>query len=155
MNWMVDNKFTQIKKKNNIPRDPENWTMAHVQIWLKWAMDQFDLRLQESDWRINGQQLFKLSLPIFQKMVRCDPGNKFWTHLELLRNCQFVAIPGGPNSANGDDDDDDDTVSTMNTREKAASVKKKPVKSNKAMSSSGNPPSHGNHSGYNGQIQLW
>lgn len=163
VNWVVDKRFVPVKKQHSIPDDPKNWTEAHVQIWLKWAINQFNLRLQESDWRMNGQQLCDLTLPVFQRKVPRDPGNKFWTHLELLRKCQFIAIPGDPKSANEDEDD-----AVESTREKAAIFKKnaraigKPVKSTKFLGNldgSGvetlSPSSQGNRTGNNGQIQLW
>lgn len=157
---MVDKRFVPVKKQHSIPDDPNTWTEAHVQIWLKWAINQFNLRLQESDWRINGRQLCELTLPVFQKKVPRDPGNKFWTHLELLRKCQFIAIPGDPKSAN---EDDDDIAGTENEREKAAIKKNGRAlgKSVKSIKSIGNldetvsPSSQGNRTGNNGQIQLW
>lgn len=164
VNWVVDKRFVPVKKQHSIPDDPKNWTEAHVQIWLKWAINQFNLRLQENEWRFNGQQLCELTLPVFQKKVPRDPGNKFWTHLELLRKCRFITIPGDPKSAN---EDEDDTVSTESTREKAAIFKKnarvmgKPIKSIKSIANldaSGVEtlsPSQGNRTGNNGQIQLW
>lgn len=33
-----------------------------------------------------------MTLDEFQKKVPNDPGNVFWTHLELLRKYKFVAI---------------------------------------------------------------
>lgn len=166
VNWVVDKRFVPVKKQHSIPDDPKNWTEAHVQIWLKWAINQFNLRLQESEWHINGQQLCDLTLPVFQKKVPRDPGNKFWTHLELLRKCQFIAIPGDPKSAN--EDEDDVVGGAESTREKAAIFKKnaraigKPIKSVKSIASldaSGNETlsqsSQGNRTGNNGQIQLW
>ena len=43
-----------------------------------------------TDWNITGKQLCELSLDDFQKKVPLDPGDLFWTHLELLRKCKFV-----------------------------------------------------------------
>lgn len=164
VNWVVDKRFVPVKRQHSIPDDPKNWTESHVQIWLKWAINQFNLSINESDWRINGQQLCELTLPVFQQKVPLDPGNKFWTHLELLRKCQFIAIPGGPKSAN---EDDDEPVNTEHAREKTAIKKNarvlgKPVKSTKIIGSldashteSVSPSNQGNRTGNNGQIQLW
>ena len=33
-----------------------------------------------------------MKLPEFQKRVPNDPNDLFWTHLELLRKCKFVAV---------------------------------------------------------------
>lgn len=165
VNWVVDKRFLTVKKHQNIPDDPKNWTEAHVQVWLKWAINQFNLRLQESDWHLNGKKLCELTLPDFQKKIPRDPGNKFWTHLELLRKCQFIAIPGDPKSAN---EDDEESTSTETIREKNAIFRKnarvigKPMKSSKGVGSidalgveSLSPTSQGNRTGNNGQIQLW
>lgn len=163
VNWVVDKKFLHVKRNQNIPDDPKNWTRGHVLIWLNWAINQFNLRLQECDWHLTGKELCDLTLPEFQKKIPRDPGNKFWTHLELLRKCQFIAIPGDPKSAN--EDDEENTSSEM-VREKNAIFRKKPVfgkpiKANKVMGSfdastiESLSPSQGNRTGNNGQIQLW
>lgn len=154
-----------MKKNQNIPDDPKNWSEAHVKIWLKWAINQFNLRLQESDWHLNGKELCDLTMFEFQKKIPRDPGNKFWTHLELLRKCQFIAIPGDPNSTN---EDEEETTSIESVREKNAIFKKnarvigKPIKTAKmigTIDASGvetlSPSSQGNRTGNNGQIQLW
>lgn len=93
VNWIIDKKFLVVKEHHNIPEDPKNWTEEHVQIWFKWAINQFGLRLHESDWIMNGKELYDLSLHDFQRKIPRDPGSKFWTHLELLRKCHFIAIP--------------------------------------------------------------
>lgn len=61
--------------------------------WLQWAVRQFSLpNLKLSDWSMNGKELFKLTLIDFQTLVPNDPGDVFWTHLELLRKMKVVAI---------------------------------------------------------------
>ncbi|XP_055320536.1 DNA-binding protein Ets97D-like [Sitodiplosis mosellana] len=165
VNWVVDKKFLVVKKHQNIPDDPKNWSEDHVQIWLKWAVNQFVLRLQENDWRMTGKELCELSLHDFQKKIPRDPGNKFWTHLELLRKCQFIAIPGDPKSAN---EDDEEVTSIENVREKNAIFKRnakvigktiKPAKAigtiDSAIVETLSPSNQGNRTGNNGQIQLW
>lgn len=42
------------------------------------------------DWNINGQDLCKMNVSEFHKRVPNDPGDLFWTHLELLRKCKLV-----------------------------------------------------------------
>jgi hypothetical protein len=39
---------------------------------------------------MTGKQLCQLSLSDFHCKVPYDPGDLFWTHLELLRKCKFV-----------------------------------------------------------------
>jgi hypothetical protein len=71
--------------------DPNDWSVAHVRLWLLWAVRQFNLvGLSLSDWNITGKQLCQLSLADFHSMVPVDPGDLFWTHLELLRKCKFI-----------------------------------------------------------------
>lgn len=43
-----------------------------------------------SDWDLDGKELFNLSIQDFQKIVPDDPGDVFWTHLELLRKMKVV-----------------------------------------------------------------
>lgn len=65
--------------------------VLHVRHWVQWAVRQFNLpNLRLSDWSMNGEQLYKLTLPEFQKIVPNDPGDVFWTHLELLRKMKLV-----------------------------------------------------------------
>jgi GA-binding protein transcription factor alpha len=71
--------------------DPNEWSVAHVRLWLQWAVRQFNLvGLHLNDWNITGKQLCQLSLSDFHSKVPYDPGDLFWTHLELLRKCKFV-----------------------------------------------------------------
>lgn len=71
--------------------DPNDWSVAHVRLWLQWAVRQFNLvGLRLSDWNITGKELCQLSLSDFHSKVPVDPEDLFWTHLELLRKCKFV-----------------------------------------------------------------
>lgn len=65
--------------------------VLHIRHWLQWAVRQFNLtNLKLSDWSITGEDLYKLTLQDFQKLVPNDPGDVFWTHLELLRQMKLV-----------------------------------------------------------------
>lgn len=67
------------------------WNEAHVQHWAQWAVNQFRLEgIHLPNFNITGKQLTKLSHEEFAKLVPDDPGDIFWTHLELLRKCKFV-----------------------------------------------------------------
>lgn len=80
-----------IQERLKIPADPKEWTQTHVKHWLQWAVRQFNLAsVRLADWNITGQQLCNLTLEEFQAKVPLDPGEVFWTHLELLRKCKFV-----------------------------------------------------------------
>lgn len=43
-----------------------------------------------SDFLFNGNRLCELTHPEFVNLIPKDPGDIFWTHLELLRKCKFV-----------------------------------------------------------------
>ncbi|XP_066991119.1 DNA-binding protein Ets97D isoform X2 [Anabrus simplex] len=91
--WIVDSQFKKDQERLKIPSDPYEWEIAHVRHWLQWAVRQFNLvGIRLSDWSITGQELCSLTLQQFQSKVPMDPGDFFWTHLELLRKCKFVAV---------------------------------------------------------------
>ncbi|XP_011495988.1 PREDICTED: DNA-binding protein Ets97D [Ceratosolen solmsi marchali] len=91
--WMVDAQYKKDQERLKIPTDPKDWTQTHVKHWLQWAVRQFNLvSLKLVDWNITGNQLCNLTLEEFQTKVPLDPGDIFWTHLELLRKCKFVAV---------------------------------------------------------------
>ncbi|KZC14562.1 DNA-binding protein Ets97D [Dufourea novaeangliae] len=91
--WMVDPQYKKEQERLKIPADPKEWTQTHVRHWLQWAVRQFNLAsVRLADWNITGQQLCNLTLEEFQTKVPLDPGEVFWTHLELLRKCKFVAV---------------------------------------------------------------
>nr|CAD7575829.1 unnamed protein product [Timema californicum] len=111
--WIVDSQFKKDQERLKIPADPHQWAMAHVRYiqviktwvndcavscstlthWLQWAVRQFNLvGVRLTDWSMTGAELCQLSLGEFQMIVPHDPGDVFWTHLELLRKCHFVAV---------------------------------------------------------------
>ncbi|XP_058800800.1 DNA-binding protein Ets97D isoform X2 [Phymastichus coffea] len=91
--WIVDAQYKKDQERLKIPTDPKEWTQTHVKHWLQWAVRQFNLvSLKLADWNITGLQLCNLTLEEFQMKVPLDPGDVFWTHLELLRKCKFVAV---------------------------------------------------------------
>lgn len=68
------------------------WTQVHVQHWIVWAINQFNLKnVNPSKWSwIDGPALCNMSHTDFTAKVPDDPNDLFWTHLELLRKCKFV-----------------------------------------------------------------
>ncbi|GLV36719.1 Ets at 97D [Carabus blaptoides fortunei] len=91
--WVVDPQFKKDQERLKIPHDPFAWTNAHVRHWLQWAVRHFNLpHIKLSDWNMAGKDLCKLTLVEFQSKVPKDLGDIFWTHLELLRKCKFVAV---------------------------------------------------------------
>lgn len=164
VNWIVDPKFKREQKILKIPEDPSLWSREHVRHWLEWAIRQFHLnQIKMTEWNITGKELFEMTLDDFQLKVPNDPGNRFWTHLELLRKCNFIAVnhAGDPNELLDDDEED------LEPKEKQTIFKKqqrviggnrpvKPFKHFQNISHLGieNTP-QGNRTGNNGQIQLW
>ncbi|XP_046384249.1 DNA-binding protein Ets97D-like [Ischnura elegans] len=91
--WIMDQQFRKDQERFKIPFDPAEWTVAHVRHWLQWAVRQFNLvGIRLSDWGMTGEKLCSLTVEEFQQIVPNDPGDVFWTHLELLRRCKFVAV---------------------------------------------------------------
>ncbi|XP_059484319.1 DNA-binding protein Ets97D-like isoform X2 [Neocloeon triangulifer] len=144
MKWCVDLTFKKLQEKLNIPNDPEEWAVEHVQIWLQWAVRHFNLiRIQLSNWSINGKALFSMKREQFKEKVPVDPNDIFWTHLELLRKCKFVAVL---------DQSEETTVSKINTRLTKPKYKSQRVIMSKSVEAFGAVRLV---TGNNGQIQLW
>lgn len=100
-NWAIDNAFKRDQTRLKIPDNPVEWTRPQVRFWLEWARKQFhQASIQPEDWaQMTGEELCRLTVQEFNRMVPQDPGNFFWTHLELLRKCKYVAVQqkgGGP-----------------------------------------------------------
>ncbi|XP_045465584.1 DNA-binding protein Ets97D isoform X2 [Harmonia axyridis] len=91
--WQVDLNFRKEQERLKMPLDPIDWGVIHVRHWLQWAVRHFNLpNIKLSDWCMNGEELYKLTIQDFQKIVPSDPSDIFWTHLELLRKMKVVAI---------------------------------------------------------------
>ncbi|GAB6019920.1 hypothetical protein CHUAL_001451 [Chamberlinius hualienensis] len=154
--WVVCTQFRKEQERQKIPTDPLLWTNAHVRIWIQWAVKQFGLHgLKLEDWNINGRQLSELSHMEFMKRVPFDNGDLFWTHLELLRKCKFVAVVQQPTSNTQNSLSVTPVVGKLN---KAFGIKGSSKPSKIGSAKDGNllqstPP--GNRTGNNGQIQLW
>lgn len=152
--WVIDNNFRKELVRLGFSDDPAEWTVAQVRHWLQWAVRQFSLtKIRLQDWSITGRKLCDLSLEEFQEKVPVDPGDTFWTHLELLRKCKMVAIRGEPDF----DNPSDENVTQMKKQQKPNGLK--PIKAIKPLgiiSQFGVEAGHqGNRTGNNGQIQLW
>ena len=147
--------FRKEQERLKIPTDPAQWNLTHVQHWLRWAVTTFKTAsIQLKDWSsITGMQLCDLSHSDFKKKVSVDPGDLFWTHLELLKKCQFVAVvQKGPTTLQ------ERKYSVGSKGTTIGAKKKKPVtlgvaKENRIAPIPDGCP--GNRSGNNGQIQLW
>lgn len=87
--WIVSAEFKKEQDKYKIPADPASWKLEHVQRWFQWAAQHFNLQnVNADDWNLTGKQLSDLSHAEFMRRVPFDPGDTFWTHLELLRKCK-------------------------------------------------------------------
>lgn len=93
LNWVLDSKFKREQMRLKIPEAVSEWTQAHVAHWLDWAIKEFDLRdLNMDAWYISGQALCAMTHEEFSRKLPRDPGNVFWTHLQLLKECNFVSV---------------------------------------------------------------
>lgn len=52
----------------------------------------FQTDININDWSIPGSQLCSMTHEEFRKKLPKDPGNIFWTHLQLLKECKFVSV---------------------------------------------------------------
>ncbi|XP_030558907.1 DNA-binding protein Ets97D [Drosophila novamexicana] len=162
LNWVLDSKFKREQIRLKIPEAVSEWTPAHVAHWLEWAVKEFELRdLNIDEWHITGQALCSMTHEQFSRKLPRDPGNVFWTHLQLLKECNFVSVvhkqaeelrkPKQSKPASGS------TNPGMEQRIMRKSLQS--VKDNDSSESSTAPqsPSHNNSigSGNNGQVQLW
>ncbi len=86
--------FRKEQEQLKIPTDPASWTITNVMHWLRWAVNTFkSIAIDFKDWEnVNGMRLCELTHEDFKEKVAVDPGDLFWTHLELLRKCKFVAV---------------------------------------------------------------
>lgn len=152
--WVVDTNFKRDQARLKIPDDPIEWTTAQVKHWLQYAVRQFNLsHIKLSDWTISGVDLCNITLTDFQLKVPNDPGDVFWTHLELLRKCKFVAII---QKTNPDEPSDDvEAPAILRRTNKTTIGKTKILKSATPLSSIETFYTSGNRTGNNGQIQLW
>ncbi|KAL8585369.1 hypothetical protein ACOMHN_035563 [Nucella lapillus] len=92
--WIIDQNFRREQDRLKIPLDPVLWTKVHVRHWIQWAVKEFGLvgvNVQSFN-SMDGHKLFTLTHPEFVSYIPHDPGDIFWTHLELLRKCRFVGV---------------------------------------------------------------
>ncbi|CAH1796470.1 unnamed protein product [Owenia fusiformis] len=155
--WIVDQAFRKEQERLKIPFDPSLWNRTHVRHWIQWAQQEFSLvGVDSENFNITGKQLVSMDHATFTKMVPVDNGDTFWTHLELLRKCKFVAVlqQPTPNAITTI------TVSTSEAELLNAQNRKsfhKHVAKMRAPRLTGDDKfgTAGNRTGNNGQIQLW
>ncbi|BFZ13649.1 hypothetical protein BsWGS_16690 [Bradybaena similaris] len=150
--WVIDRSFRRDQERLKIPFDPVQWSEVHVKHWLQWAVREFRLQgVAINFFSFNGEQLCKISHPEFRHHIPHDPGDVFWTHLELLRKCKFVAVVQQP------------VPNTAMTFMLSSDADRKYGRGRIIGKRKPRPPriagedwsSPGNRTGNNGQIQLW
>lgn len=143
--WIVDQNFRRDQERLKIPFDPMQWTEVHVRHWIQWAVKEFGLEnVDVTNFTMNGQQLCEMTHPEFVKVIPNDKGDIFWTHLELLRKCKFVAVMQQPAPH---------AVTTITVSTSGKKWKQNKSRSPRITGDHGFSP--GNRTGNNGQIQLW
>ncbi|XP_043208898.1 DNA-binding protein Ets97D-like isoform X1 [Amphibalanus amphitrite] len=92
--WALSPKFKELQTTFKIPTDPLSWSNQHVRHWLGWALEQFPAAaIRRSEFEtMAGVDLCGIDKKKFANLVPTDANDLFWTHLELLRKCKFVAI---------------------------------------------------------------
>lgn len=148
--WIVDQHFRREQDRLKIPFDPVQWNEIHVKHWIDWAIKEFKLiGVNPNNFKISGKQLCELTHPEFVKLIPNDKGDIFWTHLELLRKCKFVAVMQTPTPH---------AITTITVSTSGQDGRAKQYKQNRPRSpriTGDERLSPGNRTGNNGQIQLW
>lgn len=162
--WVVCTQFRKEQEKLNMPTDPAQWNENHVMHWLRWALNTFrSASIDPADWLMSGSSLCSITHEQFKSRVSVDPNDLFWTHLELLRKCKFVAVVQKSGSRTGQNKYSIGSKGSQPAGTNAIGgttgvKKKKPVTLGVArVGLANNIPdgSPGNRSGNNGQVQLW
>ena len=149
--WIVDQNFRREQERLKIPFDPMQWSELHVGHWIDWAIKEFQLEsVDPENFRINGKMLCEMTHPEFVKLIPFDRGDIFWTHLELLRKCKFVAVMQTPTPHAIT------TITVSTSGQQDGRVKHFKQHRPRSPRITGDERlSHGNRTGNNGQIQLW
>jgi GA-binding protein transcription factor alpha len=149
--WQVDLPYKKEQDRLKIPHDPIEWTELQVRHWVQWAVRQFNLpNIKLSEWTMTGKELYELTVTDFQKIVPHDPGDVFWTHLELLRKMKVVATKKEDASPPRDE------PQAIMKQRRISRVMNNYASAVSYFDNAGTSGNSGRHrSGNNGQIQLW
>lgn len=147
--WIVSSEFKKEQEKHKIPAEPTAWKHEHVQRWFLWASQHFNLQNPNpEDWNLTGKQLCDLSHSEFVRRVSFDPGDIFWTHLELLRKCKIVAVIQQPVYVQP-------ATQVIAIQKSVSQPPRNRIRVPKLSPRVAYEGSPGNRTGNNGQIQLW
>ncbi|XP_063061588.1 protein C-ets-1 isoform X3 [Engraulis encrasicolus] len=78
--------FTKEQQRLGIPKDPRQWTEAHVREWLTWTVNEFTLKNVDFDkFCMNGANLCALGKDRFLDLAPDFVGDILWEHLDMLQ----------------------------------------------------------------------
>lgn len=148
--WIVDQNFRREQERLKIPLDPQLWNTTHVKHWLQWAIKEFSLKgVDVNNFNLTGKELCGLRHDDFVKYIPNDKGDVFWTHLELLRKCKFVAVIQQPTPHAVT------TITVSTTEGQGLTRNKGIIRKPRSITIPSDRMHPGNRTGNNGQIQLW
>nr|CAH0099801.1 unnamed protein product [Daphnia galeata] len=165
--WVMDGNFRKEQERLKIPLDPILWSKAHIQYWIRWAINQFNLKgVNPSQWAfVDGPSLCNMTHTEFIQRIPKNPSSKdpnhdlFWTHLELLRKCKFVGVIQKPvpylQYITTPLTVKSDTSSRMPRPPVRVVTPAKRIPLETFSSRSLSIANSGNRTGSNGQVQLW
>lgn len=99
--WVVSTEFRGIQKALKMPRDPKQWTAAHVRVWLAWARQHFPEVAPHHHHQCNldGGQIMALTpsqlLQHRVLLLHSEGGpsfSLFLTHRDLLKQTGAAAV---------------------------------------------------------------
>ncbi|XP_016097699.1 protein C-ets-1 [Sinocyclocheilus grahami] len=78
--------FTREQQRLSIPKDPRQWTEAHVREWLTWTVNEFSLKnVDFHKFSLDGANLCALGKERFLDLAPDFVGDILWEHLEMLQ----------------------------------------------------------------------
>lgn len=169
--WVVCAAFRKEQQRLDIPTDPAQWSQNHVSHWIKWTIREFPkASISLPDWDLDGKELCAMSHEDFKRKVPIDPNDLMWTHLQLLRQCKFVAVvqkdtvqPSSQQQQQQGKRSGSKYVekallpggTTASSAANRKTNKKPPVRLGAAKFTVMSESALGNRTGNNGQVQLW
>uniref|UniRef100_A0A8B9JRW7 Protein C-ets-1 n=1 Tax=Astyanax mexicanus TaxID=7994 RepID=A0A8B9JRW7_ASTMX len=86
--------FTKEQQRLGIPKDPRQWTEAHVREWLMWTVNEFSLKnVDFHKFCMNGASLCALGKDRFLDLAPDFVGDILWEHLEMMEKDDTKLFP--------------------------------------------------------------
>uniref|UniRef100_A0A673GTC2 V-ets avian erythroblastosis virus E26 oncogene homolog 1 n=1 Tax=Sinocyclocheilus rhinocerous TaxID=307959 RepID=A0A673GTC2_9TELE len=86
--------FTREQQRLSIPKDPRQWTEAHVREWLTWTVNEFSLKnVDFHKFSMDGANLCALGKERFLDLAPDFVGDILWEHLEMLQKEDLKHFP--------------------------------------------------------------